>query len=112
MVELQQADASWYEVDPAFYAHGGVCFNPHEMDGIGDVEGARILDVGRGDFRVLCSDKNAHLTPALGDAHGEFDEASPDGGLAVEYIPESVEPQAKVPGQDVGRPTIRQTGGR
>jgi SAM-dependent methyltransferase len=43
MAELQQPDSSWYEVDPAFYANGGVCFNAYELDGIGEVDGATVL---------------------------------------------------------------------
>lgn len=69
MVELQQADASWYEVDPAYYAHGGVCFNPHEMDGIGEVEGANVLVAppGNGEEALSFANLGATVT-VLSDA--------------------------------------------
>jgi hypothetical protein len=38
-----QADASWYEIDPSFYAHGGTCFAPAEAFALADCQGERVL---------------------------------------------------------------------
>lgn len=64
MAELQQPDPSWYEVDPAFYANGGICFNAHEREGIDDVEGARVLVAppGNGEEALSFANLGAHVT--------------------------------------------------
>jgi SAM-dependent methyltransferase len=38
-----QPDASWYEIDPAFYAHGGVCFSEAESLALADCAGQKAL---------------------------------------------------------------------
>lgn len=35
--------AAWYEIDPAFYSHGGNCLGESEMFALADCEGERIL---------------------------------------------------------------------
>lgn len=36
-------DASWYEIDPEFYRHGGSCFSEAELMALADLEGQRVL---------------------------------------------------------------------
>jgi len=38
-----QPDPSWYELDPAFYAHGGVCFSEAESLAVADCAGEKAL---------------------------------------------------------------------
>lgn len=38
-----QPDASWYEIDPAFYRHGGNCFSEAEMLVLQDCTGKKVL---------------------------------------------------------------------
>jgi hypothetical protein len=38
-----QPDASWYEIDPEFYRHGGNCFSEPELLALAEVEGERVL---------------------------------------------------------------------
>ncbi len=64
MVELQQADASWYEVDPSYYANGGSCLSPGELEGVGDVEGAKVLVAppGNGEEAISLANLGADVT--------------------------------------------------
>ncbi len=43
MSTVLQADQSWYEIDPAFYTHGGTCFSDGELLALADLEGERAL---------------------------------------------------------------------
>ncbi|MGE3076361.1 MAG: class I SAM-dependent methyltransferase [Dehalococcoidia bacterium] len=36
-------DQSWFEIDPAFYANGGVCFSQQELMALAEMEGERAL---------------------------------------------------------------------
>ena len=38
-----QPDASWYEIDPEFYRHGGNCFSEAELLALADLDGERAL---------------------------------------------------------------------
>ncbi|MEO8538762.1 MAG: class I SAM-dependent methyltransferase [bacterium] len=38
-----QPDATWFEIDPAFYTHGGVCFSLAESFALADCDGERVL---------------------------------------------------------------------
>ena len=38
-----QPDASWYEIDPAFYTHGGSCFSEAESLALSDCTGEKAL---------------------------------------------------------------------
>ena len=38
-----EPDPSWYEIDPAFYSHGGVCFSEQELLALGEAEGEAAL---------------------------------------------------------------------
>lgn len=43
MTTTLQPDASWFEVDPAFYSHGGTCFSEAEMLALVDCAGKQVL---------------------------------------------------------------------
>lgn len=43
MSRTLQPDPSWFEIDPAFYARGGTCFNPAELELLDDIAGHRVL---------------------------------------------------------------------
>ncbi len=64
MAELQQPESSWYEVDPAFYANGGNCLSPGELEGLGELEGARVLVAppGNGEEAISLANLGADVT--------------------------------------------------
>lgn len=43
MSRILEPSPSWFEIDPAFYAHGGTCFSPAELEHLGPVEGTAAL---------------------------------------------------------------------
>lgn len=42
-MELLKPEASWFEIDPEFYRHGGSCLNPAEAEGMDPRPGQSIL---------------------------------------------------------------------
>ncbi|HMO96876.1 MAG TPA: class I SAM-dependent methyltransferase [Tepidiformaceae bacterium] len=68
MAELQQPDPSWYEVDPAFYANGGVVFNFSELMALDDVAGCSVLIAppGSGEEALSFANMGARVS-VLGD---------------------------------------------
>ena len=43
MATTLERDASWYEIDPEFYRHGGNCFSEAELLALADLEGEQAL---------------------------------------------------------------------
>ncbi len=43
MSRTLEPSPTWFEIDPAFYAHGGTCFSPAELEHLGPVSGATAL---------------------------------------------------------------------
>jgi SAM-dependent methyltransferase len=43
MSRILEPSPSWFEIDPAFYAHGGSCFSEDEHAAIGEASGLRAL---------------------------------------------------------------------
>lgn len=43
MSRTLEPSPSWFEIDPAFYAHGGSCFSDLEAEYLGEVGGLRVL---------------------------------------------------------------------
>jgi SAM-dependent methyltransferase len=43
MSRILEPSPAWFEIDPAFYAHGGVCFSQPELNALRDPAGLRAL---------------------------------------------------------------------
>jgi SAM-dependent methyltransferase len=67
-MELLKPDASWFEVDPEYYRHGGSCLNPAEAEGVDAHAGQAILVAppGGGEEALSFANLGADVT-ALGD---------------------------------------------
>jgi len=67
-MDLLQPDASWFEIDPEFYRHGGSCLNPAEAEGLDVRAGQSILvaPAGTGEEALSCANLGAGVT-VLGD---------------------------------------------
>jgi len=68
-MELLKPDASWFEIDPEYYRHGGSCLNLAESEGIGVHAGQAILVAppGNGEEALSFMNLGAEVT-VLGDS--------------------------------------------
>ena len=74
------------EVDPAFYANGGVVFNDDELGAIGDVTGLRVLHLTWGCTEESPSFANLGATVTEVGDDGSTQELAAAAGLTVEFV--------------------------
>lgn len=75
-----EPEPSWFEIDPAFYEHGGVCFSEGELLALAELEGERALvSPGNGGEEALS-------LANLGATVSVFD--SPDGSARARALAE------------------------
>lgn len=67
-MEVHQPDATWFEIDPAYYRHGGSCLNPAEAEGMDVRAGQSVLvaPAGNGEEALSFANLGADVT-VLGD---------------------------------------------
>jgi len=71
----QQPDPSWFEVDPAFYEHGGECFSEQELFVLDGLKGKRVLVMPASRGEEALSLVNLGASVAVYDAAGELEPA-------------------------------------
>ncbi|HML98603.1 MAG TPA: methyltransferase domain-containing protein [Tepidiformaceae bacterium] len=63
-MEILKPEASWFEIDPEFYRHGGTCLNPAETEGMDARPGQAILvaPAGNGEEALSFINLGAEVT--------------------------------------------------
>lgn len=84
-----QPDASWYEIDPAFYTHGGSCFSEAEALALADCGGEKVLVTPAAGGEEAVSLVNLGASVSVLDTASGFARAKAlifETGLAVRYF--------------------------
>ena len=63
-----EPEASWYEIDPEFYRHGGTCFSDGEMLALAEMAGERVLVTPASGGEEALSLANLGATVAIFDS--------------------------------------------
>ncbi len=79
----------WYEIDPAFYAHGGTCFSETEAFALADCDGERVLVSPAAGGEEALSLVNLGATVSVFDSAEGSTRARKlvaESGLAVQFL--------------------------
>ncbi len=84
-----QPDASWFEIDPAYYTHGGVCFSEAESLALADCAGERVLVSPAAGGEEALSLVNLGATVSIFDSAEGSERARKlvaESGMAVRFL--------------------------
>lgn len=84
-----QPDASWYEIDPAFYTHGGSCFSEAELLALADCAGekALVMPAAGGEEALSLLNLGANVSVLdTKDAAGKARQLIEQTGLNVRFL--------------------------
>jgi len=89
MSKTLQPEPSWFEIDPAFYANGGVCFSESEELALAELSGERVLVSPANGGEEALSMANLGADVSVFDKHDDCERAralAAESGVAVAFL--------------------------